>query len=50
VIFLDRCDNCHGQFEDISDRIDQFADRLFDDGWDRTKSIWSVPQAFGNER
>lgn len=41
------CDDCHGVFEDISDRLDQFAH--FDDliGWD--KLHWGVPQAFGNE-
>lgn len=43
------CDNCHGRFEDISDRMDQFAERLFDNGWDRTKAVWTVPQGFGNE-
>ncbi|KAJ3568689.1 hypothetical protein NP233_g5551 [Leucocoprinus birnbaumii] len=43
------CDNCQGRFEDISDRMDQFAERLFDNGWDRTKAVWTVPQGFGNE-
>ena len=41
------CDNCHGEFEDISTRMDEFADRLFTLGWDRTKAVWTVPQAFG---
>ena len=41
------CDNCNGTFEDISDRLDDFAH--FDDllGWPKTH--WSAPQAFGNE-
>lgn len=41
------CDDCEGQFEDISNRIDEFRRR--DDllGW--TKTQWVVPQAFGNE-
>ncbi|KXN90762.1 hypothetical protein AN958_03649 [Leucoagaricus sp. SymC.cos] len=43
------CDNCKGSFEDISDRMDQFAERLFVNGWDRTKGVWTVPQGFGNE-
>ncbi|KIP02361.1 hypothetical protein PHLGIDRAFT_130785 [Phlebiopsis gigantea 11061_1 CR5-6] len=41
------CDNCKGEFEDISTRMDDFADRLWDNGWDRTKAVWTVPQAFG---
>ncbi|THH33377.1 hypothetical protein EUX98_g816 [Antrodiella citrinella] len=41
------CDNCKGEFEDISTRMDEFAQRLFDLGWDRTKAVWGVPQAFG---
>ncbi|KAK7684428.1 hypothetical protein QCA50_012375 [Cerrena zonata] len=41
------CDNCKGEFEDISTRMDEFADRLFSLGWDRTKAVWTVPQAFG---
>lgn len=41
------CDDCHGVFEDISDRLDHFA-RLDDIiGWQKTH--WSAPQAFGNE-
>ncbi|KAG6853847.1 hypothetical protein C0991_000841 [Blastosporella zonata] len=43
------CDNCLGTFEDISTRMDEFRDRLFINGWDRSKTIWTVPQAFGNE-
>jgi len=41
------CDNCVGEFEDISRRVDQFGDRLGALGWERTKAIWTVPQAFG---
>lgn len=41
------CDNCKGEFEDISTRMDEFADWLFTLGWDRTKAVWTVPQAFG---
>ncbi|KAJ3487921.1 hypothetical protein NLI96_g3193 [Meripilus lineatus] len=29
--------------------MDEFADRLFDLGWDRTKAVWAVPQAFGDD-
>ena len=43
------CDNCKGVFEDISDRMDEFAERSFDNGWDRTKAVWTVPQAFGDD-
>ena len=43
------CDNCKGDFEDISDRMDEFAERLWVEGWDRTKAVWTVPQAFGDE-
>lgn len=41
------CDDCNGYFEDISDRLDNFA--RFDDllGWQKTH--WGAPQAFGNE-
>ena len=42
------CDNCKGQFEDISDRIDIFKQRMEVLGWGMTKSIWGVPQAFGD--
>lgn len=41
------CDNCVGEFEDISTRMDEFKERLWDLGWDRTKAVWTVPQAFG---
>ncbi|PSS11014.1 hypothetical protein PHLCEN_2v3310 [Hermanssonia centrifuga] len=43
------CDNCKGVFEDISTRMDEFAQRLWDNGWDRTKAIWAAPQAFGDD-
>jgi len=43
------CDNCVGDFEDISTRMDEFKERLFINGWERTKAVWTVPQAFGNE-
>ncbi|TID17375.1 putative glycoside hydrolase subgroup catalytic core [Venturia nashicola] len=41
------CDDCDGVFEDISNRLDNFAH--FDDilGWSKTH--WAAPQAFGNE-
>jgi hypothetical protein len=41
------CDNCKGQFEDISSRMDSFNERLEVLGWDSTKAVWTVPQAFG---
>jgi len=41
------CDNCVGAFEDISQRVDQFRDRLRAFGWERTKAVWTVSQAFG---
>ena len=44
-----RCDNCQGSFLDISNRMDQFAQRLFINGWERTKAVWTVPQGFGND-
>lgn len=41
------CDDCNGRFEDVSDRLDNFA--YFDEviGW--PKVHWGAPQAFGNE-
>ncbi|QKX54849.1 uncharacterized protein TRUGW13939_01938 [Talaromyces rugulosus] len=41
------CDDCNGRFEDLSDRLDNFAH--FDEiiGWPKTH--WGAPQAFGNE-
>jgi len=41
------CDNCKGDFEDISARMDSFKERLDVLGWERTKAVWTVPQAFG---
>lgn len=41
------CDNCIGEFEDISRRVDQFGDRFGALGWERKKAIWTVSQAFG---
>jgi hypothetical protein len=43
------CDNCRGNLTDISDRMDTFATRDQILGWDTTKSVWAVPQGFGNE-
>ncbi|KAG6889321.1 hypothetical protein C0992_005647 [Termitomyces sp. T32_za158] len=43
------CDNCKGSFEDISTRMEEFRERLFINGWERTKAVWTVPQAFGDE-
>jgi hypothetical protein len=42
------CDNCKSEFEDISARMDSF-ERLDVLEWDRTKAVWTVPQASGNE-
>ncbi|PIL25753.1 hypothetical protein GSI_11503 [Ganoderma sinense ZZ0214-1] len=41
------CDNCKGAFEDISTRMDEFTDRRFINGWEHSKSLWTVPQGFG---
>jgi hypothetical protein len=43
------CDNCVGTFEDISTRMDEFAQRFEVLGWEREKVAWTVPQAFGND-
>lgn len=43
------CDNCKGTFQDISTRMDEFAERIFINGWEIQKAVWTVPQAFGNE-
>jgi len=43
------CDNCKGTFEDISNRMDEFAQRNFINGWERTKAVWTVPQGFGDD-
>jgi len=42
------CDNCKGNFEDISTRMDEFYERAFIDGWELQKVVWTVPQGFGN--
>ncbi|GKZ24309.1 hypothetical protein AbraIFM66951_011167 [Aspergillus brasiliensis] len=41
------CDDCRGEFEDISDRLDEF--HSFDGviGWEKVH--WGAPQAFGEE-
>ena len=41
------CDNCKGDFDDISTRMDEFAQRRFTDGWELSKAVWTVPQGFG---
>ncbi|KAK0200717.1 hypothetical protein DFS33DRAFT_1375618 [Desarmillaria ectypa] len=43
------CDNCKGSFEDISTREDEFRERIFVNGWELSKVVWAVPQAFGND-
>ncbi|EIW76589.1 hypothetical protein CONPUDRAFT_76224 [Coniophora puteana RWD-64-598 SS2] len=42
------CDNCQGTQDDIRARVQTYKDRLAIQGWERTKSVWSVPQAFGD--
>lgn len=42
------CDNCRGDFEDIRNRMDDFAARLEVLGWERPKTVWTVSQAFGS--
>lgn len=36
-----------GSFTDVSDRVTSFLNRMEVVGWERTKTVWSVPQAFG---
>ena len=36
-----------GSYFDISDRVASFKYRLEVMGWERTKAVWTVPQAFG---
>ncbi|KAF8178672.1 hypothetical protein K438DRAFT_1977899 [Mycena galopus ATCC 62051] len=49
------CDNCHTDpktgtgFPNIATRMDEFKQRIFINGWELTKSVWTVPQGFGNE-
>ncbi|KAI9435719.1 hypothetical protein H4582DRAFT_2167992 [Lactarius indigo] len=42
------CDNCVGDFEDIRNRMDDFATRLEALGWERSKAVWAIPQGFGS--
>ena len=42
------CDNCRGGYEDIRDRMDDFTMRLEVLGRERSKTVWTVPQAFGS--
>ena len=42
------CDNCRGGYEDIRDRMDDFTARLEVLGWERSKTVWTVSQAFGS--
>lgn len=37
-----------GSYFDISDRVSSFQNRLEVMGWERTKAVWTVPQAFGS--
>ena len=41
------CDNCQGRFEDIRERIEGHMEKMEVLGWERSKTVWSVPQAFG---
>uniref|UniRef100_A0A8H7XTJ4 Uncharacterized protein n=1 Tax=Psilocybe cubensis TaxID=181762 RepID=A0A8H7XTJ4_PSICU len=43
------CDNCIGNLEDTSKRLDDASRRLKVMGWEKTKFNWAVPQAFGGE-
>ena len=43
------CDNCAGDFEDIRHRMNDFRMRLEVLGWERTKSIMTIPQGFGSQ-
>ncbi|KAG1856791.1 hypothetical protein F4604DRAFT_1930614 [Suillus subluteus] len=42
------CDNCKGDAYDIRSRVQTYKDRLNILGFDRTKSVWTTPQAFGS--
>jgi len=44
------CDNCKGVFEDISNRMDEYTQRMQILGWELEKSLWAVPQGFGEEQ
>jgi hypothetical protein len=41
------CDNCVGDFEDVRNRMDDFATRREVLGWERSTTVWTVPQGFG---
>jgi len=43
------CDDCNGNFGDLTTRADTIAHRLSVDGRSRGVAAWSVPQAFGVE-
>lgn len=43
------CDNCRGGMRDVVERVDSYKQRLVWSGRGRGTSVWSVPQAFGNE-
>ncbi|KAG9309499.1 hypothetical protein JVU11DRAFT_10470 [Chiua virens] len=36
-----------GSFTDVTERVTSYLNRMQVVGWERTKSVWSVPQAFG---
>ncbi|KAG2756340.1 hypothetical protein P692DRAFT_20791093 [Suillus brevipes Sb2] len=42
------CDNCQGGMWDVKARVETFKNRLNILGYDRTKSVWTTPQAFGS--
>ncbi|KIJ18325.1 hypothetical protein PAXINDRAFT_161711 [Paxillus involutus ATCC 200175] len=42
------CDNCQGFVYDIKARIQTYKNRLEILGFERTKTVWSSPQAFGS--
>jgi hypothetical protein len=42
------CDNCIGSLVDIQNRMSDFFMRCHELGWDRSKTVWTVPQGFGS--
>ncbi|KAH7882792.1 hypothetical protein F5I97DRAFT_320442 [Phlebopus sp. FC_14] len=42
------CDNCKGSLIDIRSRIQTYKNRLEILGYDRTKTVWTTPQAMGS--
>jgi hypothetical protein len=44
------CDNCQGVFEDITNRMDEYTQRMEILGWELEKVLWAVPQGFGQEQ